>query len=129
MNNEDFMWYIPQQYLDQSEKIAELERRLEKMQQAGDYMVAEIKEDWELGRISIDTKTAAEAWERLETERTKDLYNELIMAVHTKFPNETRHETALRYIRQREMGVMTRSEEQSLKAALMKSVKIVDDES
>jgi len=26
-------------------------------------------------------------------------YNELIMAVDSKFPNETRHETALRYIR------------------------------
>ena len=30
------------------------------------------------------------------------LYQELIMAVAKKFPGETRHETALRYIRQRE---------------------------
>jgi len=29
------------------------------------------------------------------------LYQELIMAVSQKFPNETRHETALRYIRDR----------------------------
>jgi len=28
------------------------------------------------------------------------LYHELIMAVSKKFPNETRHETALRYIRE-----------------------------
>lgn len=30
------------------------------------------------------------------------LYNELILSVSNKFPNETRHETALRYIRERE---------------------------
>ena len=31
-----------------------------------------------------------------------DKYNELIMAVETKYPEETRHETALRYIREAE---------------------------
>jgi hypothetical protein len=31
-------------------------------------------------------------------------YNELIFAVGKKFPNETRHETALRYIREREIN-------------------------
>lgn len=31
-----------------------------------------------------------------------DKYDELIYAVHSKYPNETRHETALRYIRERE---------------------------
>ena len=35
---------------------------------------------------------------KLLTER----YNELIMAVGNKYPNESRHETALRYIRQAE---------------------------
>ena len=30
------------------------------------------------------------------------LYHELIMSVAQKFPNETRHETALRYIEERE---------------------------
>ena len=43
----------------------------------------------------------------------KDLlvkYNELIMAVAQKFPGETRHETALRYILEREGGVCCRSE-------------------
>ena len=34
--------------------------------------------------------------------RTASLYNELIMEVAQKFPGETRHETALRYIRERE---------------------------
>ena len=31
-------------------------------------------------------------------------YNELIMAVGKKYPNETRHETALRYIRNAELS-------------------------
>lgn len=32
----------------------------------------------------------------------EEKYNELIMAVASKFENESRHETALRYIRERE---------------------------
>lgn len=32
-------------------------------------------------------------------------YYELIMAVESKFPNETRHETALRYIKEREQKI------------------------
>ena len=32
------------------------------------------------------------------------LYGELLMAVQSKFPGETRHETALRYIRAQEHG-------------------------
>jgi len=38
----------------------------------------------------------------LTEERVRALYSELIMAVASKFPGETRHETALRYIRQGE---------------------------
>src|SRR3990172_10898480 len=34
----------------------------------------------------------------------EEAYNELIMAVAHKWPNETRHETALRYIKEREDG-------------------------
>ena len=34
--------------------------------------------------------------------RITSLYNELIMEVTQKFPGETRHETALKYIRERE---------------------------
>lgn len=33
---------------------------------------------------------------------TDELYNELIFAVGNKYPNETRHQTALRYIQQAE---------------------------
>lgn len=32
----------------------------------------------------------------------RDKYNELIMAVERKFPNESRHTTALKYIRETE---------------------------
>ena len=32
----------------------------------------------------------------------REKYNELLMAVGKKFPNESRHETALRYIREAE---------------------------
>ncbi len=39
---------------------------------------------------------------KLSAEREK--YNELILAVVGKFEGETRHETALRYIREREAG-------------------------
>lgn len=37
-----------------------------------------------------------------EAERYKRLYNELLFAVETVFEDESRHETALRYIRQAE---------------------------
>ena len=34
---------------------------------------------------------------------TDDLYNELLFAVGSKYPDETRHQTALRYIKRAEM--------------------------
>jgi|JI10StandDraft_1071094.scaffolds.fasta_scaffold101188_8 hypothetical protein len=37
-----------------------------------------------------------------KTEATEARYNELLLAVSNKYPGETRHETALRYIRERE---------------------------
>ena len=39
---------------------------------------------------------------RPENEKLKERYDELIMQVERKFPNESRHETAKRYIRERE---------------------------
>jgi|SRR5690606_6923971 len=38
----------------------------------------------------------------IETEEVGEKYNELLYAVGRKYPGETRHETALRYIRQAE---------------------------
>jgi len=46
-----------------------------------------------------DTKAALASGSEKDT---RDLYNELIMAVACKFPGETRHQTALRYIMERE---------------------------
>lgn len=37
-----------------------------------------------------------------ETNKLVTKYEELIFAVESKFPNETRHQTALRYIKERE---------------------------
>ncbi|MCP4186306.1 MAG: hypothetical protein GY763_01760 [Gammaproteobacteria bacterium] len=37
-----------------------------------------------------------------DLEKRSDLYFNLLFAVRSKFPNETRHETALRYIREAE---------------------------
>lgn len=38
----------------------------------------------------------------LEVDRLRSIYNELLYAVASKHEGETRHETALRYIRERE---------------------------
>ena len=38
----------------------------------------------------------------MECEDIQAKYNELLFSVGNKFPNETRHETALRYIREAE---------------------------
>jgi hypothetical protein len=43
---------------------------------------------------------ASEANERVK--ELEDKYNELIFAVHTKYQEESRHETALRYIKEKE---------------------------
>jgi hypothetical protein len=43
----------------------------------------------------------------------KEKYFELIMGVANKFPDETRHETALRYIKERERGSGTACSEKS----------------
>lgn len=53
-----------------------------------------------LGRVEL--LQFLDAYEQIGTLQEK--YNELLYAVHSAFPNESRHETALRYIRQREEG-------------------------
>ena len=47
----------------------------------------------------------AEAAERGPSAEVTSLHDELLMAVEKKFPNESRHNTALRYIRERESVV------------------------
>ena len=39
-----------------------------------------------------------------ELKTSKALYNELLMQIGSKFPDETRHETALKYLRLAEKG-------------------------
>lgn len=43
---------------------------------------------------------------RLEDKQLRDKYNELVFAVASKHTNETRHETALRYIQEGERRVV-----------------------
>ncbi len=50
--------------------------------------------------IAIKGEQVAELMAENESLRKK--YNDLIYQVATKFPNETRHDTARRYIRERE---------------------------
>jgi hypothetical protein len=45
---------------------------------------------------------------------TEEKYNELLYAVGNKYPNETRHETALRYIRKAEEPVTNAKKEMTL---------------
>lgn len=49
-----------------------------------------------------DVHTYGDAREAAGYARGLELYNQLLFAVATKHPDETRHETALRYIRQAE---------------------------
>ena len=49
-----------------------------------------------------------------ELAEVKEKYYELLMAVQSKFPDETRHETALRYIRNAEIGSNEASEATSI---------------
>ena len=60
-----------------------------------------------LGRFDSDSKTTASEFgvEPLVRQKIADIeekYNELIMAVERKFMDETRHQTALRYIKESE---------------------------
>lgn len=58
-------------------------------------------------RVEEDLKQAQALAQQAKEFRlgTKGLYNELINAVATKHPGETRHQTALRYIQERESRV------------------------
>lgn len=40
------------------------------------------------------------------SEDPRERYNELLMAVHSRFQNESRHQTALRYIQERENAIL-----------------------
>lgn len=54
---------------------------------------------------SMDGKQSVTYVPFRDIDRMRTLYNELIYAVATKHDGETRHETALRYIRERETRI------------------------
>ena len=51
-------------------------------------------------------------------ERVRDNYNDLLMAVERKFPDETRHQTALRYIKEAESRSLSGSPADALLAEI-----------
>lgn len=53
----------------------------------------------------LEAKLATAQARIAELVAMNELYNELLMAVGSKYEGETRHETALRYIREREGNV------------------------
>ena len=59
----------------------------------------------EIDRLLKELEEASSVIEmfRLRAEKAESQYEELIYAVGMKYQNETRHETALRYIREREI--------------------------
>lgn len=58
------------------------------------------KTDWDEPITDEQVEDWADEVAKLEAEN--EAYHELIMGVENKYPGETRHETALRYIRERE---------------------------
>ena len=56
-------------------------------------------------RAAAEIRVAEAKTDAEELSRLRMLYDELLMAVGNKYPGETRHETALRYIRTAEIPV------------------------
>ena len=85
-------------------EIALLQYEIEKLRAERSALRAELREIC----AAIDdpacdlTHTAAECIKKIKAEQRVAEYNELIYAVQTKHPDETRHQTALRYIRNAE---------------------------
>lgn len=63
------------------------------------------QQEFRAERIQLAICRATEALQK-ENEQLRKQYNELLYAVIRKFPNETRHETALRYINETEQSVL-----------------------
>lgn len=68
----------------------------------GRAVEAAVRTQCEAGRA---VETAARAQYEEETGFYRDKYHELLMAVGNKYPNETRYQTVLRYIRQAEQSL------------------------
>jgi len=64
-------------------------------------IVSDMKQDLDYDECSPWMAELKE-WKNKNIDETIKKYNELIYAVGNKYPNESRHETALRYIRESE---------------------------
>ena len=76
--------------------MSELSKELKSIIKKSESVMEELE-----NRIEIDSKLTIEDVIK-DLEEIRDKYFELIMQVESKYPNESRHETALRYIREAE---------------------------
>ena len=68
--------------------------------------IRDLTVDCHLGSMVLTKDEILDYLEQREINgKLKELYDELIMAVESKFPKETKHETALRYIKDREIKI------------------------
>lgn len=63
------------------------------------------------GTITLEVTRVGELFDKVEELEKK--YSELLYAVENKYPNENRHETALRYIKQMQSGTLTAQQEKN----------------
>lgn len=83
-------------------ELAKLVRRIAAIEQPDDLTI----EDVQMARALLAEQNGAKGDNAIGGEPSvRELYDELLYAVARKYPDETRHETALRYIRQREQAV------------------------
>jgi len=105
-------------------KVAELEKEVERLSQWKTQMLI-VESSWDVQAIGklLNLKWGDNIRKNIEPEiqklkqqaaagqRAVEKYNELISHVETKHPNETRHETAIRYIIEKERKADQQSKE------------------
>ena len=70
---------------------------------------------WRASQAKVEELLISNAKKAEVIEGLREKYNDLIMEVERKYPNETRHETAKRYIREREAIADCNSKQAALK--------------
>ena len=91
------MSHIEMEYAKTLKQVSQLERELAEA-------VAKERERELAEAVAKEREACAQVVDELERElaEAKRSYMELIMSVENAYPNETRHETAKRYIQERE---------------------------
>jgi hypothetical protein len=103
-------------YSDHMKEVHELRREVERLREAGKDALKELDSLWdskcdvdglaykndkiEALRAALNSQKIFDSSQEVQGENGK--YHELLYAVGTKYSGESRHETALRYIRQAE---------------------------